>query len=48
VTWDYSVVSAGACSERVVGAGGDRQRILSEYGDTLVSLGTCCQWDDSI
>lgn len=44
VTWDYSVASAGAYPERV-GGGGDRQHILSEYGDTLVSFGTCCQCD---
>lgn len=44
VTWDYSVVSAGPYPERV-GGGGERQYIFSEYGDTLVSLVTCCQCD---
>lgn len=45
VTWDYSVVSAGAYPERV--SSGDRQHVyvFRDYGDTLVSLATCCQSD---
>lgn len=43
VTWDYSIVSAGAYPERV--SSGDRQHIFCDYGDTLVSLVMCCQSD---